>query len=125
MTEVIPRPRAATAVVFADPASRTLSVRISELESGYMQTLWRSGWQALRQAHEAGWPPGGPPSVFADAPKSRRTVHGVPTEAGALSFHWPVGTPGFAELVSRPGLYAVVTMDVNTHFISSVKFLHR
>jgi hypothetical protein len=122
VTEVMPRPRAATAAVFADPATRTLHVRLSELESGYMQTLWRSGWTALRQSYENGWPPSGPLQVYCDG---RRDVWGVPTEGGALSFTWPVGVAGYADLVGRPGLYAVVTMDVNTHFISTVKFLHR
>jgi hypothetical protein len=42
-----------------------------------------------------------------------------------LSFHWPVGTPGFAELISQPGLYAIATVDISTHYFSTVKFLHR
>lgn len=122
MTEVMPRPRAATAAVFADPATRTLHVRLSELESGYMQTLWRSGWTALRRAYESGWPPGGPPWVYCDG---RREVHGVPTEGGTLSFHWPPGVAGYAELVGKPGLYAIATLDINTCYFSTVKFLHR
>ena len=122
MTEVMPRPKAITAAVFADVLSRTLTVRQAEPASGYESSLWRSAWQALRRAHEAGWPPNAAPWVFASGSDS---VHGVPVEGGAVSFTWPVGTPGFAELVARPGLYAIATVDISTHYFSTVKFLHR
>jgi hypothetical protein len=125
VTEVLPQPRAATGAVFIDHSARTLTVRLSELESGYLQTLWRSGWTALRRAQEAGWPPGGPGWVWADAPGSYQEVHGIPVDGGALAFTWPVGTPGFGDLVGKPGLAAIVTMDVNTHWISTVRFLHK
>jgi hypothetical protein len=121
----LPRPKAVTAAVFTDVLSRTLTVRQAEPASGYERSLWIKGWQALRQASAAGWPPGAAPWIFADAPKSHRVIHGVPVEGGALSFTWPVGSPGFAELVGRPGLYAVVTLDISTHYFSTVKFLHR
>jgi hypothetical protein len=125
-TDPLPQPKAAVGVVFADPSSRTLTVRLSELEGGYAQALWREGWQALRLAQEAGWPLGGLPWVYADAPGSaRRTIHGEPVEGGGLSFHWPVGTPGFAELISRAGLTSIVTMDIVTRRISTVRFLNR
>jgi hypothetical protein len=125
VTEVMPRPKAVTAAVFADVIGRTLTVRQAEPASGYERLLWTQAWQALRRAYAAGWPADGPPWVFADAPKSYRVIHGVPTEGGALSFTWPVGSPGFAELVGRPGLYAVATVDISTHYFSTVKFLHR
>lgn len=125
MTEVVPRPKAVTGAVFADTLSRTLTVRQAEPASGYEKLLWTQAWQALRRAEAAGWPEGGAPWVFADAPKSHRVIHGVPADGGALSFTWPVGSPGFAELVSRPGLYAIATVDIGTHFFSTVKFLHR
>jgi hypothetical protein len=123
--EVLPRPKAVTGAVFADVLGRTLTVRQAEPASGFERLLWRQGWQQLRRAQEAGWPTDGAPSVFADAPKSHRVIHGVPADGGALSFTWPVGSPGFAELVGRPGLYAVVTVDIGTHYFSTVKFLHR
>jgi hypothetical protein len=124
-TEAMPRPKALTAAVFTDVINRTATVRQAEPASGYERLLWQQGWQALRRAHEAGWPSGGAPWVFADAPKSHRVVHGVPADGGALSFTWPVGSPGFAELVGRPGLYAIATVDISTHYFSTVKFLHR
>jgi hypothetical protein len=120
--EVLPRPKAVTGSVFVDAVARTATVRISELENSYNRSLWSDGWLALRQSYESGWPRGGPPWVYCDG---RRDVHGVPVEGGGLTFHWPVGTEGFADLVSRPGLYAIATVDINTHYISTVKFLHR
>jgi hypothetical protein len=124
-TEVMPRPKALTAAVFTDTLSRTLTVRQAEPASGYESSLWRSAWQALRRAYEAGWPAGGAPWVFADAPKSYRVIHGIPVEGGQLSFTWPVGSAGFGELVGRPGLYAIATVDISSHYFSTVKFLHR
>jgi hypothetical protein len=118
-TEVMPRPKALTAAVFIDGLTRTLTVRQAEPATGYESALWRSAWQALRRAERAGWPPGSAPWVYAGA------IHGVPADGGALSFTWPVGSPGFAELVGRPGLYAIVTVDLGTHYFSTVRFLHR
>jgi hypothetical protein len=123
--EVMPRPKALTGAVFTDVLTRTLTVRQAEPASGYESALWQSGWQALRRAHAAGWPPDAAPWVWADAPKSYQVVHGVPVDGGALSFTWPVGSAGFAELVGRPGLYAIVTVDISTHYFSTAKFLHR
>jgi hypothetical protein len=121
----MPRPKALTAAVFADVLSRTATVRQAEPASGYERLLWTQAWQQLRRAHEAGWPAGGAPWVFAEAPKSYRAIHGIPADGGQLSFTWPVGSPGFAELVGRPGLYALATVDMSSHFFSAVKFLHR
>jgi hypothetical protein len=122
--EVLPQPKAAIGVVFNDPATRTLTVRLSDEADGYTRLLWQQGWQQLRRAQEAGWPANGAPWVWADAPGSHRTVHGVPGDGGVLSFHWPIGSPGYAELVGKPGLTAIATVDRGTHHILSVRFLH-
>jgi len=122
--EALPQPRAATGVVVHDPATRTLSVRLSELESGYAKLLWREGWQALRRSQEAGWPIDGAPWVWADVPGGRRVVHGQPIDGVALTFHFPTGTAGYAELISKPGLWAIITMDVATRHILGVRFLN-
>jgi hypothetical protein len=42
-----------------------------------------------------------------------------------LSFHFPPGTAGYAELVSKPGLWAIVTMDVGSRHLLGVRFLNR
>jgi hypothetical protein len=125
-TEALPQPRAVTAAVFADVVSRTLTARVSESENSYSRLLWADGWRALRQAYEAGWPDDAAPWVFCDGPGvAARTIHGVPTEGGGLSFTFPVGTAGFGELIGKPGLYAVATADVSTRYLSTVRFLNR
>jgi hypothetical protein len=121
--QALPRPKAATGVVFVDPATRTLSVRLSENESGYSKLLFREGWSRLRRDREAGWPLGSE-WVWADVPGARRVVHGQPADGGTLSFHFPPGTPGYTELVGKPGLWAVVTMDTATRRILAVRFLN-
>jgi hypothetical protein len=124
-TEVFPQPRAAVGAVFVDNAARALSVRPGDTESGYVKTLWRAGWTALRDAQERGWPLDGPPLVYADAPgTARRTILGRAGDGGTLTFAWPIGTAGYSELVGKP-LSAIVTMDVNTHRILSCRFLDR
>jgi hypothetical protein len=122
--EVLPQPKAATAVVFHDPATRTLSIRISENESGYSRLLWRESWSRLRQSQEAGWPVDGAPPVFADVPGGRRAVHGQPIDGGGLAFFFPVGTAGYAELVSKP-IRAIVTMDTSARVFLGVRLFNR
>ena len=48
-TEVMPQPLAVAAVVFSDPATRTLHVRLADHETGYARPCSSQGWQALRQ----------------------------------------------------------------------------
>jgi hypothetical protein len=121
---VLPRPKAATGVVFADVAARVLTVRLSELEGGYSQQLWKDGWAALRSAERAGWPINGTPPIWADVPGGRRVVAARPVDGGGLALAFPIGMAGFAELVSKPGLSAIVTMDIGTRRILAVRFLN-
>jgi hypothetical protein len=113
------------AVVWVDGVERTLIVRLPDGAGGYQKMLWTSGWQQLRRAQEAGWPADGAPWVFCDVPGARRVVHGQPGEAATLKFHFPPGTRGFAELVSRPGVIAIVTIDRGSQRFLSCRFLHR
>ena len=117
--EVMPRPKAITASVWIDAVGRTLTVRLPDQAGGYESAAWRQAWSALRQAYAAGWPLGGAPWI------SYGGIHSVPVDGGALSFTWPIGSPGFAELVARPGLYAIAVVDVNTMRFAAVRFLHR
>lgn len=123
-TTVIPQPVAADGVVFHDAATRTLHVRLSDQANGYTRLLWKQGWQALRQAEQAGWR-NRVPDVWASAPGAHRVVHGLPAEGGALAFHFPTGIAAYSELISKPGLIAIVTVDRGTHHILSCRFLHR
>jgi hypothetical protein len=123
--EALPQPRALAAVVFVDAVTRTLTARLSDQAGGYERLLWTQAWQQLRRAQEAGWPANGAPWVFADLPGARRVVHGQPAEGGALSFAFPPGTPGFAELISKPGVVAIVTVDRGTQRFLTCRFLNR
>jgi hypothetical protein len=124
-TEVLPRPKAATGVVFHDVLTRTLTVRLSDQADGYTRLLWRQAWQQQRRSQEAGWPPNGAPWIYADVPGAPQVVHGQPADGGALSFHFPPGTPGYTELISKPGLVAIVTVDRGTHRFLTCRFLNR
>jgi hypothetical protein len=123
--EALPQPQAIDATVFVDGLTRTLIVRLPDQAGGYERLLWTQGWQALRRGQENGWPIDGAPWVFADLPGARQVVHGEPGEAGTLRFTFPVGTPGFAKLVSKPGVVAIATVDRSTHFFLSCRFFHR
>jgi hypothetical protein len=121
--EALPQPQAIPAVVFLDTLSRTLFVRLPDKASGYERLLWTQAWQALRRSQEAGWPPGGADWIYADVPGAPRVVHGLPADGGQLSFHFPVGTRGFADLVSRPGVTAILTIDRGSQRFLTCKFL--
>jgi hypothetical protein len=87
--------------------------------------LWQQGWQQLRRSEESGWPKDGAPWVWASTPSAYQVVHGGAAENGSLKFHFPAGTAGYGELVGKPGLVAIVTVDRGTHHILGVKFLNR
>jgi hypothetical protein len=53
-TTPVPQPLAIDGVVFSDPATRTLTVRLADSVQGYGRLLWKQGWQTLRQAEESG-----------------------------------------------------------------------
>ena len=80
-----------------------------------------------QQAEESGWRISSRvPDVWASAPGAYRVVHGLPTEGGQLSFHFPASPhSAYSKLIGKPGLAAIVTLDRNTHHILGVKFLHR
>jgi hypothetical protein len=120
----LPRPKAVDCVVFADTATRTLSVRPGDRVGGYEKAIWREAWQSQRRAQEDGWPASGSPWLWADVPGAPRAVHGLPTEGGVMSFHFPVGTAGFGTLIAKPGLVAVVTVDLSTRRFLTCKFLN-
>lgn len=124
-TTKLPDPVAADGVVFNDPATRTLHVRLSEQANGYTRLLWQQGWQALRQAEQSGWRRSGVPDVWASTPTARQIVHGLPGEGGTLTFHFHPGVTEYSQLISKPGLAAIVTVDRGTHHILGAMFVHR
>jgi hypothetical protein len=121
----LPDPVAVDGVVFNDPVARTLHVRLPDSANGYTRLLFRQGWQALRQAEESGWR-NAVPDVWAHTAEQRLIAHGLPGEDGTLRFHFPA-KPGsaYSELVSKPGLTAIISVDRQTHHILAVRFLQR
>jgi hypothetical protein len=119
---VLPSPLAIAAVVFADPVSRVVTVRLPDQVGSYERMLWIQAWQRLRRAQESGWPPGGPGPVWADLPGARQVARGLPVDGAQLAFSFPVGTRGFAALVGEP-VTAVVTVDRGTHQFMTCRFL--
>ena len=119
-TETLPRPLIAVGVVVADFASRTLSVRLSDLESGYSRLLYREAFQALKLDFEAGRP--GLP-VYASAPGAFHVAHAVPGDFGILLFRFQDGP--YRELVGKPGLTASIVLDRSTRRFITVTFKHK
>jgi hypothetical protein len=119
-----PQPRAISAVVFNDVLTRTLTVRLPDHAGGYERMLWARAWQGQRRAQENGWPVGST-SVFADLPGARQVAHGQPGDGGTLQFTIPPKTPGYAELISKPGVVAIVTVDLGSGEFRSCRFLNR
>jgi hypothetical protein len=111
------------AAVFNDVPSRTLVVRLSESAGGYEKRLWRESHGALVTAEASGWRTGG--TVYASAPGAFQVAHAAPGDYGQLLFRFPPGVTAYAELVSKPNLYAVVGMDRSTNRFINVKFRHR
>jgi hypothetical protein len=124
-TDVLPQPQAVDAVVWHDIGERVLYVRLPDKASGYDRALWAQGWQQLRRAEEAGWPSNAAPWVYASVPGADRVVHGGAGDAGCLRFHFPPKTPGYSELISKPGVVAIAVLDRGSQRFLSVRFLNR
>jgi hypothetical protein len=121
-TEKLPTPLAVDGVVVTDVLARTLGVRLSELANGYSRMWWRTAHTALKAAVENGW--ANHPFVWAAIPGARQVAHLQPADFLMLSVHFPVGTAGISELISRPGLAAIATIDRNSGRFVGVKFLN-
>jgi hypothetical protein len=131
-TERLPQPIAIDGVVVSDVLARSLGVRLGERASGYERMWWKTAWQALKSAMEDGW---GSQSleayrhsdrhVWASTSTAYRVVPVLPADFLMLQVTFPVGTAGFSELISKPGLYAIATVDRNSGRFIGVKFLNR
>ena len=133
--EPLPRPHTAAGVVISDPAARTLTVRLSPRESGYSRLLWRDGLGLLRKTEESLESLGSAlalryaqlaPTVWADVGGARQVVHGrLGQQDGTLEFYFAPGVAAYGELVGRPNLTCLVTMDKGSRHILGVRFFHR
>ena len=131
-TETLPQPIAIDGVVVSDVASRSLGVRLGERASGYQRLWWKTAHQALKAAMEDGWGSQSlegwrrsDPYVWASTSTASRVAPVLPADFSMLQVTFPVGTAGFGELISKPGLYALATVDRNGGRFMSVKFLNR
>ena len=122
-TEKLPSPIAVDGVVVTDVVARSLGVRLSETANGYQRLWWKQAHQALKAAVENGW--ASHPYVYASTPSAYQVAHVQPGDFQMLTVHFPVGTAGFSELISKPGLVAIAVVDRNSAQFLSVKFLHR
>jgi hypothetical protein len=87
----IPQPLNAVGVVSNDVGARQLSLRLSELESGHGQLLWRHAIYALVAAEGSG---GSHRAVWASAPGSDRVAFAVP-DNGTLLFRFSAGEQAY------------------------------
>jgi hypothetical protein len=126
-TERLPQPKAITAPVVNDVANMTLIVRRPDAAGGSEKLLWKESHAALVQAEERGWP-NGTRFVWGSAPGHYQFAHAAPGPNLTLLFPFAVGTVAakvYAELVSRPGLYAIITADKSARYFLGVTFKHR
>ena len=126
-TTPLPQPLAITAPVTIDFANMALVVRRPDAAGGSEKLLWREAHQALVQAEESGWP-SSTRFVWGSAPGHSEIAHAKPGPNLTLLFPFVVGTPAakvYAELVSRPGLYAIVTADRAARHFLGVTFKNR
>jgi hypothetical protein len=124
-TEKVPQPVVMDATVINDPAARTLTVKLGENASGYQKLQFREAWWGLVSAVQSGWITA-TPTVWAHGVGERDIAFAVPDpDRPMLLFHFVVGKTAYGELVSRPRLAAVVSVDRSTGRFIGVRFLHR
>jgi hypothetical protein len=122
--ERLPTPLAVDGVVAIDTPSRTLAVRLSESAGGYEQHLWREAHGALSREQDSGWR-GATSTVWCSAPGQRNIMAATAGDFQMLLARFRPGESAYTELVGRPRLYAIVTMDRELARFLAVKFLHR
>jgi hypothetical protein len=113
----VPQPMAVDGETTYDPATRSLSVKVS----GVGATFWRRGHAAMAAAEESGRY--GARSVWAHAPGRRDIARGEPVRDGWLRFQ--LSDADYRKLVNTPDLSAIVTVDREAGRILGVKFLGR
>ena len=120
-TEKLPQPVALDGVVINDLPSRSLSVRLPEAASGYEKLWWKQAWLQLRAAVEDGWRKH--PYVWASTPGAYQVAHVEPGDFQTLVVSFPSGLAAYSELIIRPGVVAIATVDRNSNRFLGVKFL--
>ena len=127
-TEVKPQPYLIDCTVRNDPVEpRTLLVKPVEPGSGTrgLRTglAWREAWRAQVLADERGH------YEYVPAFYAGFELVAVDPKADPmlplLRFTFQVGDPDYERLAYRKGLWAVATVDLNSHRFTAVRFNHR
>jgi hypothetical protein len=121
--ERLPSPMVMDGIVTIDNWQRNLIVSRPQTLSGYERLSWRTAHGAMVRAEQSGWR-SAVPHVWAHGVGQTDIAYGVPGDNLTLKFHFPAGVEAYRELVSQPGLTALVTMDRSTGWFTRVKFLH-
>ena len=123
-TEVKPQPFLIDCTVRNDPVEpRTLLVKPVEPSGGRVGHAWREAWRAQVLADERGH------YDYVPAFYAGFELVTVYSEADpmlpALRFTFQVGDTDYEKLAYRKGLFAVATVDLNSHRFTAVRFNHR
>ena len=123
-SEVVPQPHLIDCAVTIVSASRTLIVQPAATGE-YGGLAFREAWQALLSAEQSGWRDS--LSVWASfAGFELVTVHSAADpDRPVLRFSFQVGDLDYENLVYKRGLFAIATIDVNSHRFLAVRFGHR
>jgi hypothetical protein len=122
--ERIPQPHEAVAVVSNDLATRTLTVRLSDLANGYTRLLWQQAWRSLRAAEESR---ARVSTVWASTPTAYQVAFAVVGDAafgGQLKFAFRPGEQSYSQLISKP-VTATVWIDLSRHRFINCVFKNR
>jgi hypothetical protein len=116
------------AVVVPDYANRILYVRLPDQAGGGERAAWTRAFQALQLADSEGYQlMRGAPQLWASGAGSVRIAYGTSGDAYTLRFYFPAPDPAaaYSTLISRPDLYALVTIDLTPGFFVGCLFKHR
>jgi hypothetical protein len=121
----VPEPMGITAVASVNVGDRSISVRCSDLESGFAKMFWRQAFRQLQSAKERGWT--NHPTLWASTPTKFQAAYAVVGDAdfgGVLKFTFGRGEQSFQELISKP-VTATAYVDRNTSRFINVALKQR
>jgi hypothetical protein len=123
--DVVPQPLTIEAVVVNDFAARTLFVRLGDTVTGSAREAWQRGYNALRLLEDSGYSRQTIPDLWASMKGADRISHAAAGDASMLKFFFEPGNTAYSQLVGKPRLYALVTVNRATGYFMGCKFLHR
>jgi hypothetical protein len=118
-------PQAFDVVVQNDTTARDLVVRLGEHTTGTARSAWQRGHNTAVLAQEDAATYVATPELWGIDPNGEKVALGVPGGDGTLRFHFEPGVEAYKALVSKPGLYAIATIDLEQGFFHRVAFKHR